>query len=147
MNAHTPIFIHTSNLHLHFSQPSDGAALHVDMREVGIDLAAAPKREVRVLGGGERISQEQALKELAALGQGWRLETPHELFALVDYSQKNQLGAYTRDPDLKDGYYWTSQETPWYEGGRVVVGFNYGFVDGSFAYGRAFARAVRVAGQ
>ena len=70
-----------------------------------------------------------------------------ELFGHVDYGHKNQHGAYSRDESLKDSYYWTNQETPWYEGGRVVVGFSYGYVLSNFADLRAFARAVRVAGQ
>ena len=75
------------------------------------------------------------------------METPHELFGFVDYGHKNQHGAYTRDDSLKEGPYWTSQETPWFRGGRVVVSFNDGYVNADVATSRAFARAVRVSGQ
>ena len=39
------------------------------------------------------------------------------------------------------------EASPWYEGGRVVVGFNNGNVNNNNANNRAFARAVRVAGE
>ena len=112
--------------------------------------AAKPKteqREFRELGGGEKISPQQALDEVAKLGDGWRLETPHELHALVAYDHKNQHGALSRDETLKPGYYWSDQEQPGVPGARVVVGFDLGFVSCYYDYGRAFARAVRVSGQ
>ena len=111
-------------------------------------FASAPALEVRELGGGDRIYQKQALAELAELGADWRLETPHELFALRSpLSHQNVNGAHSHDDSIQQGYYWTSEQTPWYEGGRVVVGFGYGYVVSDDANYRAFARAVRVAGQ
>ena len=89
------------------------------------DTAQAASLE---LGNGERITQKQMLKELKALGPEWRLETPHELHALVAYDHKNHHGALSRDETLKPGYYWTSQEQPGVPGARVVVGFYGGFV-------------------
>ena len=171
------IFIHAKNVFLHqlpqesasISQefeisggaPADrceggasdcGPVAHYDTEGVPLcqrcwDALAVDKSEVRDLGNGEKITQKQLLAELAELGPGWRLEKPHELFAQVDYGYKNQHGAYTRDETLKDGYYWTSQETPWFEGGRVVVGFDSGYVSYDGVNDRAFARAVRVSGQ
>jgi len=108
-----------------------------------ISYARTPALEVRELGDGKAITQEQALAELAALGDGWQLPSPHDLYAKVCYDYKNQHGAYTRDKTLKAGYYWSNQKTPWYEGGRVVVGFGYGHVDDYGVLDRAFARAVR----
>jgi len=102
--------------------------------------------EVRVLGNGERITQAQMLEELKTLGDGWRIESPHELFAHVSYDHKNANGAYSRDETIKDGWYWTNKPHPEFEGGRVVVGFYFGVVV-SVGYFRAFARAVRVSGQ
>ncbi len=119
--------------------------------EAAVAIApGAAKQEVREyqqLGGGEKISPQQALAEVAKLGDGWRLETPHELHALVAYDHKNQHGALSRDETLKPGYYWSDQEQPGVPGARVVVGFNYGYVSYDFDGGRAFARAVRVSGQ
>jgi len=109
--------------------------------------ASAPALEVRVLGGGNRISQSQMLKELAELGPDFRLESPHELFALRSpLTHTNAKGAHSHDESIEPAYYWTNEETPWFEGGRVVVGFYFGGVSNGVSY-RAFARAVRVSGQ
>jgi len=75
------------------------------------------------------------------------LESPHELFACVDYGHKNANGAYSRDESIKRGYYWTNQPHPEFEGARVVVGFIDGYVNGLNGNYRCFARAVRVARQ
>ncbi len=104
--------------------------------------------EVKLLGGGKPIKQAQMLKELEELGPEWRLETPHELFALRSrLTHKNAKGAHSTDESIEPDWYWTDEETPWYRGGRVVVSFFYGNVyDLNDGY-RAFARAVRVSGQ
>ncbi|MFC6838570.1 DUF1566 domain-containing protein [Xanthomonas theicola] len=139
------ILLNVERLTINITQPPRGAELSAVLSSVaeGVQVPS----EYRDLGGGDRIPQAQALREVAELGTGWRLETPHELFGLVDYGHKNKHGAYTRDESLKEGPYWTSQETPWFEGGRVVVGFYGGYVYDHDADGRAFARAVRVVGQ
>jgi hypothetical protein len=139
------VLLNVERLTINITQPPRGEEFSAVLGSV-VEGAQVPS-EYRELGGGERITQAQALREVAELGAGWRLETPHELFALVDYGHKNKHGAYTRDESLKDGPYWTNQETPWFAGGRVVVGFAYGVVDYSVAHYRAFARAVRVVGQ
>ena len=118
-----------------------------------VTIASAPAVEVRVLGDGKRIFQEQMLDELNELsatvepGYIWRPEKRHELVALMSpYSHKNAKGAYSVDDSIEPGWYWADETTPW--GGRVVVGFGYGLVydgDGS-GYARAFARAVRGSG-
>ena len=112
-----------------------------------LTFASAPALEVRELGGGKAITQKELLDELLNLPADWRLETSAELYALVDRSHQNQHGAYTRDESLKDDWYWTSDLTPWYRGGRVVVSFHLGYVYGTSDDDRAFARAVRVSGQ
>ena len=109
---------------------------------------SAPALEVRELGRGESVTQKQALAELAELGAGWRLETPHELFALRSpLTHKNANGAHSYDESIKPSWYWTNEETPWFEGGRVVVGFVSGDVNLYSDGYRAIARAVRVSGQ
>ena len=142
-----PLFINIGIINF---GPTEPEPLHLgDLLQ--LRPAAKPKteqREFRELGGGEKISPQQALDEVAKLGDGWRLETPHELHALVAYDHKNQHGALSRDETLKPGYYWTSQEQPGVPGARVVVGFGFGYVDLVNVDGdRAFARAVRVSGQ
>ena len=141
-----PLFINIGTINFGSAEPDP---LHLgDLLQ--LRPAAKPKteqREIRELGGGEKISPQQALAEVAKLGDGWRLETPHELHALVAYDHKNQHGALSRDETLKPGYYWTSQEQPGVPGARVVVGFYSGDVDCYGDFYRAFARAVRVSGQ
>lgn len=109
--------------------------------------ASAPALEVRILGGGERITQKELLDELLNLPADWRLETPHELFALRSpLAHENQHRAHSYDESIQPDSYWTSELTPWFRGGRVVVGFGIGGVGGSYDDGgRARARAVRVA--
>ncbi len=172
-SQHAPLFIHIGTINFGPASPEPVTVANIVRHAASVDLSAAPaeysewekrvwrrgfeaaaanataapQREYQQLGGGERITQTDALAELAKLGEGWRLETPHELFGFVDYGHKNQHGAYTRDDSLKEGAYWTSQETPWCRGGRVVVSFGFGLVYDYLDYARAFARAVRVSGQ
>ena len=84
---------------------------------------------------------------VAALGEGWRLETPHEAFADIDYAAKNAHGAISRDENRTADPYWTCQPYPLDPAARVVVWFDGGYVYYSNYYYRARARAVRVAGQ
>ena len=112
-----------------------------------ITFSSAPALEVRELGSGQRISQEQMLKELSALGGEWRLETRQELYALVDLTHKNQHGAYTRDPSLHPDPYWSADKHPADPAAGVVVWFVDGSVDYYVDDFRARARAVRVSGQ
>jgi hypothetical protein len=115
---------------------------------------SAPAREVRDLGDGKEIFPVQAWDELTELNAGqtdetfWRLETPHELFALSLSQDRvlnrlNANGACSYDSSIKPGWYWTSEEKP--SGGRMVVNFSNGTV--GIAYGntsRAYARAIRI---
>ncbi|MGG6461433.1 hypothetical protein [Solilutibacter silvestris] len=117
-----------------------------------ITIASAPAVEVRMLGNGKRIYQAQMLEETADLnktvedGFVWVQESPHQLFALRSpLTHKNAKGAYSYDESIEPDWYWTNEVTPWYEGGRVVVGFDYGGVGSNFGYFRCLARAVRVA--
>ena len=103
--------------------------------------------EDRWLGNNEPISREQADREAAELGPGWRVETPHEAFADVDYDHKNEHGALSRNPERRRGAYWTNRPHPLGPSARVVVWFVGGSVSGDFDSIRARARAVRVAGQ
>ena len=110
--------------------------------------SSAPATEVKMLGNGLKITSAQAMREIEALGEGWRLEYPHELFALRSpLTHKNQNGAHSYDETIKPDYYWVNEEVPWFSGGRVVVGFYYGLVYYANGDLRAFARAVRVPGQ
>ncbi|MGH8025643.1 MAG: hypothetical protein ACREO0_02850 [Pseudoxanthomonas sp.] len=100
------------------------------------------------MGDGKRISCDQADKEVAELGEEWRLESSTELYALVDRKLKNANGACSSDESLQPDWHWTSDESNWSSEARVVVLF----YDGCVSYDgyrdlTALARAVRVSGQ
>jgi hypothetical protein len=103
--------------------------------------------EERWLSNNEPISRDQADRETAELGPDWRLETPHEAFADVDYDHKNEHNALSRNPERRRGAYWTNRPYPLGPAARVVVWFGVGLVDDYYDYDRARARAVRVSGQ
>ena len=96
---------------------------------------------------GKRVTLRAAEAAVAALGEGWRLETPHEAFAQIDYGHKNAHGAVSRDQDRTPDPYWTCQPWPLDPAARVLVWFGVGIVSTTFDVNRARARAVRVAGQ
>jgi len=110
-----------------------------------VALAAAP--EIRDLCDGKRVTLAEADAAVAALGEGWRLETPHEAFSDIDYSAKNAHGAISRDENRTPDPYWTCQPYPLGPAARVVVWFDYGYVNYNYDNFRARARAVRVVGQ
>ncbi len=119
-----------------------------------ITYSSAPAVEVRILGDGKRISIAQMVRETEELNKTvqpgfiWRQETTHEKFALRSpLTHTNAKGAHSHDESIEPGPYWTSEETPWCEGRRVVVGFGFGYVTYSYDGFRAFARVVRVASQ
>ena len=142
-----PLLINIGTVNFHASEPvrmtvADAIQMSVPAPRTQAKPGAA--KEYRVLGDGHLITQKQSMHELAELGAGWRLETPHELFALVDYSNRNLHGALCIDDTIKAQWYWTSQKKPGCPGARVVVGFA---GDGVHYAGEsllAHARAVRV---
>jgi hypothetical protein len=138
------IHLKDCDITLHMGLQGPAEALSSTLSFAG---ASSDTREVKDLCDGKRVTYAEADKAVTALGPEWRLETPHELFALVDHNHQNANKAYTRDESIKNGPYWTNQKTPWSSEGRFVVYFNYGFVNDYGAYGTAFARAVRVSGQ
>ena len=97
---------------------------------------------------GKRVTLREAEAAVAALGEGWRLETPHEAFGQIDYGHMNAHGAISQDEARTPDPYWTCQPHPLDPAARVVVWFDVGLVGNYvFVTARARARAVRVAGQ
>ena len=111
------------------------------------DVATSAAPEIRDLCDGKRVTLKEAEAAVAALGEGWRLETPHEAFSDIDYSAKNAHGAISRDENRTPDPYWTCQPYPLYPAARVVVWFDDGNVNNNNDNNRARARAVRVVGQ
>ena len=112
-----------------------------------VTFSSAPALEVRDLCAGRSVSQSEALEALAALGEGWRLETANELRALYNPAHVNRHGARTLDETLHPSDYWSADLHPLDPAARVVVWFVGGYVYDGYDYYRARARAVRVAGQ
>ena len=113
-----------------------------------VSFCSAPAIEVRDLCDGREVRQAEALEALAALGEGWRLETANELRALYNPAHTNQHGARTLDETLYPVDYWSADLHPLYPAARVVVWFVVGIVYSYYGdYDRARARAVRVVGQ
>ncbi len=96
---------------------------------------------------GKRVTLREAEAAVAALGEGWRLESPHEAFGQIAYGHKNAHGAISQDEDRTPDPYWTCQPYPLVPAARVVVWFVDGYVYSLHDDFRARARAVRVAGQ
>ncbi len=147
-----PLFINIGTVNFHAYEFHAYEPEPMTLADVILARAPAPRtqakpgaaKEYRVLGDGQLITQKQAMHELAELGAGWRLETPHELFALVDYSNRNLHGALCIDDTIKAQWYWTSQKKPGCPGARVVVGFAGDGVHHAGESLLAHARAVRV---
>ncbi len=112
-----------------------------------VSFCSAPAIEVRDLCDGREVRQAEALEALAALGEGWRLETANELRALYNPAHTNQHGARTLDETLHPVDYWSADLHPLNPAARVVVWFVDGSVYLNIDRYRARARAVRVVGQ
>lgn len=95
---------------------------------------------------GKDVSLKAAEEAVAALGEGWRLPTMQELFALVDHSRTHPAIDTGRFPDTKVDWYWSGTPCFWDSDARWVVFFDYGYVgDGDNVSSRACVRACRVA--
>ena len=110
-----------------------------------VSFCSAPALEVRPLGMGWPITQDQMLDELLSLPGDWRLETEAELFALFNRRVRNPHGARSIDDTIQPGRYWSSDSTLGELHRRGVVDFNTGGIYSGYAWSVAHARAIRVA--
>ena len=96
------------------------------------------------LGDGKRMTYDQALEAITALGPEWRMPEFDELHSLVDRTRYSPAIDTSVFPDTKHGAYWTSTPTAWASRAAWVVSFDNGY---SFVYSRnddsAFVRACR----
>jgi hypothetical protein len=75
----------------------------------------------------DRLTYEQAVLAAAAVGDGWRLPSMHELYGLVDLSRSS--------PALRDGFacprhggiFWSYQPSCYSSLDRWAVDFEYGY--------------------
>lgn len=72
------------------------------------DETQAPQLEWSgTLLDGKCVTLAEAEAAVAALGEGWRLPTVKELFALVDRGRHNPAIDTEKFPDTKSDWYWT----------------------------------------
>ena len=110
-----------------------------------VSFCSAPALEVRPLGMGWPITQDQMLDELLGLPGDWRLETEAELFALFNRRVRNPHGARSIDDTIQPGRYWSSDWTLGELRARGVVNFTTGGIHPGYVLSVAYARAIRVA--
>ncbi len=96
------------------------------------------------LCAGKNVTQADAEKACAALGEGWRLPTRPELESIIDLSHSSPAIDTTRFPDTKNDWYWTSTPCAWSSDRAWCVDFVSGFVCSAHRNGAgACVRAVR----
>jgi len=92
---------------------------------------------------GNDVTLKAAEEAVAALGEGWRLPTIQELFALVDHTRTGPAIDTEKFPDTESDWYWSSTPTAWNSNARWVVYFYNGLVGDFYDVSRACVRACR----
>ena len=96
------------------------------------------------LGDGQRMTYDQALEAIAALGPEWRMPDFDELHGLVDRSRYSPAIDTSVFPDTKNGAYRTSTPTAWASRAAWFVNFNDGHSNVCYRNNNyAFVRACR----
>jgi hypothetical protein len=91
------------------------------------------------------VSHEAAEKAVAALGEGWRLPTVEELFAIADRTRHDPAIDTEKFTGTKSTWYWTSTPTAWDSAAVWVVGFAFGSALDDHRSSVGCVRAVRSA--
>ncbi|MCH6484265.1 DUF1566 domain-containing protein [Pseudoxanthomonas sp. LH2527] len=97
-----------------------------------------------------RYEHQQAIdacEAVALVGGGFRLPTRAELLTLVDITKFDPAIDTEAFPDIKGGWFWTSDLCAWSSASAWYVYFNYGGVYYSHRNYDGFALAVRRVGQ
>ena len=92
---------------------------------------------------GSDVTLKEAEEAVAALGEGWRLPTIQEIFALVDHCRARPAIDTEKFPDTNFDWYWSSTPTAWDSSARWVLSFGDGYVDCGNGLSRACVRACR----
>ena len=132
-----------SNAAARFTYPTGDAttSLTVVDATTGLEWLRAP------LGCFEH---EQAIDACAAVehnGGGFRLPTRAELLTLVDITRFDPAIDTAAFPDIKGGWFWSSDLCAWSSASAWLVAFYLGVVGDSRRYDSGFALAVRRVGQ
>lgn len=89
------------------------------------------------------VTHETGKAAAEALGEGWRLPTIDELFALADRTKYAPAIDTDAFPDTANDWYWTDTPTAWNTSAVWVVAFNLGAALASHRLNYACVRAVR----
>ncbi|GGD45930.1 DUF1566 domain-containing protein [Pseudoxanthomonas indica] len=125
------------------TQAADGTVETNIDSTTGLQWAAKPLPE--------RVTHQQAIDQCAALDlagySDWRLPTRAELLTLVDLTRYDPAIDVEAFPEIKGGWFWSSDLTAWSSASAWCVGFSYGGVSYDRRSSLGFALAVRRAGQ
>ena len=97
-----------------------------------------------------RFKHQQAIDACAAVehdGGGFRLPTRAELLTLVDITKFDPAIDTEAFPNIKGGWFWSSDLCAWSSASAWLVLFGYGLVSYNRRYYNGFALAVRRVGQ
>ena len=113
------------------------------MKTIKSETPALALEWTETLLDGKRVTIAEAEEAVAALGNGWRMPTDHELLSIVDRSRHVPAIDTDKFPDTKSEPYWASTPCDWNKSARWVVDFYDGLVLGFVAYSSACVRACR----
>ena len=133
-----------SSAEARFTYPTDDAATSLTV----VDTTTALEWLRTPLAG--RYEHQQAIdacEAVALVGGGFRLPTRAELLTLVDITRFDPAIDTEAFPDIKGGWFWTSDLAAWSSASAWGVYFDYGYVYNFPRDSNGFALAVRRVGQ
>ena len=132
-----------SNAAARFTYPNGDAATSLTV----VDTTTGLEWQRKPLG---RFEHQQAIDACAAVehdGGGFRLPTRAELLTLVDISRFGPAIDTAAFPDIKGGWFWSSDLCAWSSASAWFVSFYSGDVSYLLRDGSGFALAVRRVGK
>ena len=132
-----------SNAAARFTYPTGDATTSLTV----VDTTTGLEWQRKPLG---RFEHHQAIDACAAVehdGGGFRLPTRAELLTLVDITRFDPAIDIAAFPDIKGGWFWSSDLCAWSSASAWFVDFDLGLVYGYHRYDLGFALAVRRVGQ
>ncbi|MEJ2790112.1 MULTISPECIES: DUF1566 domain-containing protein [unclassified Pseudoxanthomonas] len=133
-----------SNAEARFTYPTGDAATSLTVVDTTTSLEWLRKP---LAGRYEHQQAIDACEAVALVGGGFRLPTRAELLTLVDITKFDPAIDTEAFPDIKGGWFWTSDLCAWSSASAWYVYFDYGGVVSYHRYGSGFALAVRRVGQ
>ena len=133
-----------SNAEARFTYPTGDAATSLTVVDTttGLEWLRTP-----LAGRYEHQQAIDACEAVALVGGGFRLPTRAELLTLVDITKFDPAIDTNTFPDIKGGWFWTSDLCAWSSASAWFVCFYDGVVYSLHRYNFGFALAVRRVGQ